>query len=260
MEINNIKPLGNEELRGYGRALEAQMAKKILIKAETPLRIPYDELHSFQEDLKTLSKERYEELRRAILEDGFSFAIHVWKHKAKWHILDGHQRVYVVKKLIEEEGYTKVDLPVVPVKADSFEQAKRKLLTAASVYGKASPEGLANFLKGAGMKAEELSGLVNIWGVDTVSFIEDQMQKMSKKTADLGDVSSFGGAGADPMGPVEGLSTGPDVKMIQLFLNTQEYDELLKKAGDLQEKLKTEHLSATVLEAIRASYKANFKK
>lgn len=233
-------------------------AKKILVKCEAPFKVAHDELHELQGDLKSLPRAEYEKLRRAILEDGFSFAIHAWQHKKKWFILDGHQRLKVVKKLIEEEGYAPMSLPVVPVKADSYDQAKRKLLTAASNYGQGNPEGLAAFLKDANISADELSGLVSISGIDTVAFIEKHLAQVAAAATDAGDVSNFGGdASSIPLGDASLNPAAGDVKMIQLFFPTAHYAEFLEKAGKLQEVLKVEHLSGAVLEVVRESYQAH---
>ena len=48
----------------------------------------------FQGELKTLSKEAYQKLRKEIVDLGFVSPVHVWKGEdGKPRILDGHQKL-----------------------------------------------------------------------------------------------------------------------------------------------------------------------
>ena len=62
---------------------------------------------------------------------GFSEPIAVWLHKGKSFILNGHQRVAVLRALASE-GYTIPPLPVSIVDAESYQQAKKKVLALTS--------------------------------------------------------------------------------------------------------------------------------
>lgn len=68
--------------------------------AETRL---LDELVEFQGELKTLSPENAARLRREILELGFSEPISVWQHDGTCYILNGHQRVTVLRGMAASE-------------------------------------------------------------------------------------------------------------------------------------------------------------
>ena len=99
-------------------------------------RMPVQELQPFQRELKTLSEEAYGQLRDSIKTEGFIAPIFVWGNK----ILDGHQRVRVVKR----EGW-EIDggLPVVKIKAKNEQEAARRLLAIAGSYGRVAAQGLA---------------------------------------------------------------------------------------------------------------------
>ncbi len=76
----------------------------IRVTCKAAASIPVGKLEQFQGNLKTLPKGQYQKLRRTIERDGFSFPVFVWRRRGRYHIIDGHQRVYVVKKMLEE-GY-----------------------------------------------------------------------------------------------------------------------------------------------------------
>lgn len=246
---------------GYGLlgSMKNPGKKLISIQCKSGMTLPFKELNVFQGRLKNLPKVEYEKLRRAILEDGYSFAIHVWKDKkGKWQILDGHQRQYVIAKLISEEGYTCPPLPVVAVDAESYKQAKRKLISAASTYGQGDPTGLGEFLKDVSFTADELAGRMSIVGIDAVKFCEENFKDL-RKSLESGDMGVLSNLAQQTVETSVASMEGPDVKMIQLFFTAKDYAEFLEKSGKLQEILKTKHLSGTTLECVREIYKTRLK-
>lgn len=130
------------------------MAEKVVVMEEVKLAIKTRDtlgislLENLQGDLKVLSAENYEKLKREILVDGFSFAVHVWENPVdgKIYITDGHQRVATLKKM-SEEGYKIPQVPVVFIEADDLNHAKRKVLAAASQYGKFDQSGAEKFIQ-----------------------------------------------------------------------------------------------------------------
>ncbi len=137
---------------------KAKMDKVIRISCEGAATIDVDKLVNFQGDLKILSEESYQRLRLSILELGFSFPVHAWKNKGKVFIMDAHQRVLVVKRMRDEEGYKVPPLPVSWVEASSQAEAARKLLAAASQYGEVAPDGLHAFMKKFNIGMESIVG------------------------------------------------------------------------------------------------------
>jgi hypothetical protein len=116
--------------------------------------LPIDALLEFQGELKRISKENLDKLKRSILKHGFTAPIFVWKGVDN-HILDGHQRL---KALIElrKEGYVIQLLSVVYRDADSEDHAIQKLLYITSQYGEFTTEGVAEFTAGLDIEFEDI--------------------------------------------------------------------------------------------------------
>lgn len=124
------------------------MKQEIKIAVATKDTLSIDLLTPLQGDLKTLSDVNYKKLRDEILEDGFSFALHVWEDvtSANIYILDGHQRYQTLQKM-RREKYSIPEIPVVFVEADDIDHAKRKVLAGTSQYGEFNQEGAEKFFK-----------------------------------------------------------------------------------------------------------------
>ncbi len=108
--------------------------------------LPIDALLEFQGELKRITKDNLDKLKRSILKHGFTAPIFVWQGVDN-HILDGHQRL---KALIElrREGYNIPLLPVAYIDADDEKHAREKLLYITSQYGDFSTEGIQSFAEG----------------------------------------------------------------------------------------------------------------
>lgn len=132
--------------------------------------IPLSKIEPFQHNMKTLSDENYQKLRREIEETGFSFAVHVWEYMGKTHCLDGHQRIECLKRMYE--GRPDPLVPVVYVQASSFAEAKRKTLSAASQYGEFNTEGLQKMLAEIEIPQELVAGHFSIPQVDLSQIVE----------------------------------------------------------------------------------------
>ncbi len=136
------------------------MSEKRTIRIDCDVRdhLPLDQLEPFQGELKSLSKEDYDRLRREIIEHGFAFPVHVWRSPENVHfILGGHQRVRVLKELRQSEGFEIPPIPVVMVKAATFALAKRRVLQDASQYGKVEGQGLYQFMNEISLDPGELA-------------------------------------------------------------------------------------------------------
>lgn len=121
--------------------------KEIKIACSGGGRIGYKFLIPFQGNLKSLSEENFQKLKRSILENGFTSPIHVWQAKGtkEFYNLDGHQRCRVLEKL-EAEGYEIPQIPINFIEAPNKDKAKKILLTHASSYGKVESDGLYEFI------------------------------------------------------------------------------------------------------------------
>ena len=147
--------------------------KAIRIACTAAALIPTESLVIIQGDLKSLSTEDFEKLRDEIVTRGFSFAIHVWKNeKAEPCVLDGTQRLRVVRHLVQHEGYSCPALPVVYVEASSYKEAILKLLAGAGAYGKPEGQGLYELMAKAKLALAELKN-VKLPGVEMNKFAKE---------------------------------------------------------------------------------------
>lgn len=136
------------------------MENAISIRCAGSRSLDLNEINEFQGDLKDLSKENYERLKNIILKHGYSFATHVWQNPedGKWMTIDGHQRTRVLK-MLRDEGFFVPPLPVVEVQADSWLQAKEKILAGTSQYGEMTDQGLYEFMSVSGIDNSFLDDL-----------------------------------------------------------------------------------------------------
>ncbi len=138
------------------------------------LSLDLTEIDIFQGDLKTLSKVNFEKLRKEILETGYAFAMHVWQEPKsnRWKLVDGTQRFKTLTHLVTKEGYECDLLPVVPVAADDFKQAKRRVLQGTSQYGEMTGDGLYEFMSEAELGFDELDAF-RLPDIDIEDFREE---------------------------------------------------------------------------------------
>jgi hypothetical protein len=126
--------------------------------------VPRRELEGFQGNLVELRQENFKKLRRLIIEKGFRFPVYVWEKENK--IIDGHQRLFVLKHLIENEGYQfPHDVPVCDIQAKDEKEAKELVLIARSEYGDTSDEGLFEFLEVNKLSFDDLKGKLELPGI-----------------------------------------------------------------------------------------------
>ena len=126
-------------------------------------------LENFQGELKRLNEKDYKKLRKAIEEHGFSFPVFVWrdKKKGKNFIIDGHQRLLALSKMLKEGYFIKGnEVPIDWIEAKNRKEAKQKLLMAVSQYGKYSVESLAEYLEESGLSLRDLQERVELPGID----------------------------------------------------------------------------------------------
>lgn len=134
-----------------------KMSNIIKISCKGSHSVNIDTLEDFQGALKSLSEKNYFKLKGQIAEKGYSFPVCIWTHKSKNFILDGHQRIKTMRRMISE-GYELEanEIPVVAVFANSYKEAKEKLLSAASQYGSVEKEGLFEFQRDSEIDVDTL--------------------------------------------------------------------------------------------------------
>lgn len=126
---------------------------EIKVACDTKLYVALENLKEFQGNLKNHGNK--EKLKKQILEQGFSAPMFVWKNDGKYYLLDGHGRLGACKDL-KQAGYKIPDLPCVEIFAKTKTEAKKKLLSYVSQFGKVEGEGLYKFILDAELQVEDL--------------------------------------------------------------------------------------------------------
>lgn len=163
------------------------MKKKIKITCDTASMMPLDDLEAFQGKLKSITEVEFEKLKSAILKYGFSFPVFVWKK----HILDGHQRVQAVKRLIDD-GYELDNgmLPVALIEAKNRKEAAEKLLLINSRYAMIEQDGFDWFVADFDLDLSELDNVLEISEVD-ISFKDEDPETFENKEPDEVDPDGY---------------------------------------------------------------------
>jgi len=146
-------------------------AQSVQIKCKGAGVLPISVLVPFQGNLKSLSQENYQKLKLEILTLGFSEPISTWKHEGQYYILNGHQRMRTLVKM-QEEGILVPKIPVNYIEADSYKQAKMKVLALTSQYGQIEEDGLYEFTTDAEITPDELLESFSFPEVDLNEFVE----------------------------------------------------------------------------------------
>lgn len=130
--------------------------KKINIRCHSNDTLVLTELTEFQGSLKERTVTDIEKITASIIEFGFSFPFFVWHYERQNFIIDGHGRLQALKAL-EGDGYEIPPLPVIYIKADNIESAKRLLLHVNSLYGETNRDALYALIEESGADASALS-------------------------------------------------------------------------------------------------------
>lgn len=131
----------------------------IKVTCDCKTMLPISEIDAFQGKLKSIDLTNFNKLKESISKYGFSFPIFVWNNK----ILDGHQRLAAVKKLVE--GGEKIDggkLPVVNIDAKDEKEAAEKLLLINSRYAKIEQKGFDDFVANFKIDIEDFGSFLEI--------------------------------------------------------------------------------------------------
>lgn len=137
--------------------------KNIPITCKSDQLLPISQLENFQGKLKAIDEQSFNKLKESIIKYGFSFPVFVWGKK----ILDGHQRLAAVKRLIDEGYSIKGDkLPIVDIIAKSEQEAAEKLLLINSRYARIDQSGFDQFVTDFDIDLSGFSELLEIPEID----------------------------------------------------------------------------------------------
>lgn len=215
-------------------------------------------LKDFQGSLKSLTNEDYLRLRKQVEDLGFSEPISVWRRGKENFILNGHQRLRTIMKMMEE-GWACPPLPVSIIQAKTKHEAKRKLLALTSQYGKIERQGLYEFLQDTDIKPEELFENFRFPDIDLPSFTEEFFIDKTEASDPLGEASgSFGGGGTFGDGPAE-TGSGAYIKMVQLMFDEERYLRFQTMVEELKGKVALDNLTDICFLAVEEAHAAHCK-
>lgn len=226
------------------------MGKSKAINITVDDRLPRTHLTNFVElqgELKGMSTENYDKLRKSILKKGFFAPVYVWLENTKDKrpkILDGHQRIRVLRKMADE-GHEVGPVPYLPIVADSEKDAREKLLLLVSQYGKVDDDGLYKFLVESDIDPALLVSDFAIPKVelDPQSFLDNFVNPTPTPPPAPADNS--------PPPAEHGRSASDGVKMMQLFFAEEDYEKVVA----MIEKMKPKYGTTNATDTIRAALK-----
>lgn len=135
----------------------AQSKKTVAVTCKAAGTVSHKYLKRLQGDLKVMDDSAAQSLKDSILRHGISFPFHVWKDPKTGdkYVVDAHQRLTILERL-EAEGFDVPEVPVDWIEAADRKEALLKCAVAASQYGTVTDQGLFDFMKAAGITADDL--------------------------------------------------------------------------------------------------------
>ena len=134
---------------------------QIQIKCSGTLNVSLDNLIDIQGDLKNITDENLDKLLGTMRENGFCEPFVVWKdEEKKLVVISGNQRLKALKKARELNWTLPSSFPAVEVKAESYKEAKKMLLSLASYYGRADKLKLEEFILSNDFDLKETISLI----------------------------------------------------------------------------------------------------
>lgn len=212
---------------------------EIKIDCSSGLELSINDLHDFQGDLKSLSDDDFNKLANEIIKTGFAFAPHVWRDKKnnKYYLLDGHQRIKTLKRIVKDgfnnKNYTIGKIPVVQVDAKDIKGAKLRILQSISQYGKLTGKGLADFAIDNNIKYEDFNIRFDLPNFDMQKFYHDfvennQIVSIAAHDRKVDKVNS-GNENSEWVN-MPGFKPGEkEYKLILIFSNEQDREDYVKK-------------------------------
>lgn len=160
--------------------MELSPVKNRIIKTEL---VDISKLTPFQGKLKTLDDKNFNKLRKSIIDEGFSFTVHVWENGGVTYIIDGHQRVSVLTQM-RKQGIEVPPISCSFVSAKTYRDAKKLVLLAVSQYGKIQKDGFLEFVDGEDFDFEDYDFPDFVMPIPDLNFApgkEDDQGKLDRK-------------------------------------------------------------------------------
>ncbi len=157
---------------------------------------------------------------------------------------------------MRSEGYQVPPVPFVRVKAETRKEAKMKVLGAASQYGKIEKQGLYEFGSTEELDFGEVFEQMRLPEIDYESFRMEFFDDEDKPSDANEPFVQPGQPDGHKVGGVT-IPHGSQVKMVQIFLNEESFQEFQRIASSLRQVYKTENDTDTIMECLRAANQLN---
>ena len=158
----------------------------IQVKCTGSRTLHYKDFEDFQGSLKELRKEDAEKLKQQIIKLGWIAPVFVWNNK----IMDGHNRLLILKNILIPAGYTIGEIPVVDIMAKDEKEAAEILLSINSHYATITGEGLYEYMHTYDIKPEEFQD-VKLLDIDMESFKANFFEDVKPSSAEEINPDSF---------------------------------------------------------------------
>lgn len=232
------------------------MSQVIEIKCKGAEELSYKELVRLQGELKILSEESYHKFRSNLIENGFTEPIAIWRDNGTNYILNGHQRLTTIKRMVENEHFTIGKIPISIVYANSMDEAKKKLLAMASEYGEITRDGLRDFLAGTTIDAAYFAEIANIRGMDIQGIFDELGHLQSQINQDEGNIDNLKVGSLDEIpGTANDVMSG--LRLVQIFLSDAELEEFKVMTDLIKDKKNLHNITEVIQHCIREEYERN---
>lgn len=231
------------------------MALKIKISGRGAALVSYRDLLNFQGDLKILSEESYQRIRASILKFGFMEPISVWLDDDRLKMLNGHQRLSAVKRMIDNENYEPVDLPINYIEALNYQDAKLRVLALTSEYGQMTQAGAVNFLADMNLTSVDLDQFAQLRQIDINSILssigETHVASRGPDEFDVGNmVAGLGNSPIAPVDPTVRNDPMTGLRLMQIFLTNDQLEDVKSKIDRIMTHYKVENTTEAILRSI----------
>lgn len=242
---------------------------EIKIKVEGSKSVPYKKLNNFQGDLKILTESNYQRFKNNILINGFIEPISTWLDPSdkKLKILNGHQRLATVKRMVENENYQIADIPINIIEADNIQDAKKKVLALTSEYGEMTREGVHNFISGMELDTDELStylkDVTNLKSINIDEILADfEMPDYSNDDLNVDNINITADApvvgqnpyqndgSESPQNPVVRQDPMTGLRLLQIFLTNEQLDVVKAQIDEIIAHYKLSNTTDAIIKAI----------
>lgn len=163
------------------------MSDQVKIACKGAAYLDVDQLNIIQGNLKELSKENYDKLKKEILELGMSEPIGVWRDKNKNNVLSGTQRTLTLRAM-RKEGFKIPKVPVSFIEAENKREAQKKILALTSQYGEITRQGLREFMEDAKITFDDIKDSFRFPEISFDKFEEEFFEGGTKGLCDEDEV------------------------------------------------------------------------